>query len=352
MAAECGFVEKAYDYFMETARMDLDDIHGNSRDGVHIAAMAGSWISVVYGFGGMRETEKGLSFHPVVPKGWNRLRFSLMYRGSRLSCEFGQDRSVYRLVEGKSLRIVHEGKQYRITREAPLEIDERPRPRLWIFDLDGVIADTARLHAQAWERLAGELGLSFDEEKGNAVKGVARMAALRVVLGEKAADYDEAGLGALAERKNGYYRELIARVGPDDILPGVAALLAGLRGEGRTLILASASRNAPEILARLGIAGFFSAVVDPSTLAMPKPDPEIFIRAAELGHARLIDCVALEDAQAGIDAIRAAGIFSVGIGHGLEGTDISFDATRSLDRAAIEAAFFSKRSAKRASAAG
>jgi len=165
MAAECGFVEKAYDYFMETARMDLDDIHGNSRDGVHIAAMAGSWISVVYGFGGCARPRKDCRSIPSCPRDGIGSGFPLMYRGSRLSCEFGQDRSVYRLVEGESLRIVHEGKQYRITREAPLEIDERPRPSLWIFDLDGVIADTARLHAQAWERLAGELGLSFDEKK-------------------------------------------------------------------------------------------------------------------------------------------------------------------------------------------
>lgn len=350
MAAECGFAEKAYDYFMETARMDLDDIHGNSRDGVHIAAMAGSWISIVYGFAGMRETEKALSFQPLMPRGWRLLAFSLMYRGNRLSCEFGQEHSVYRLVEGEELSIVHGGKRYRITREAPLEIDERPRPLLWIFDLDGVVADTARLHAQAWERLAGELGLSFDDEKGRAVKGVERMAALRVVLGEKAADYDHAELCALAERKNEYYRELIARVGPGDILPGVADFLADLRAKGRRLVVASASRNAPEILTRLGIDGFFDAVVDPASLAMPKPDPEIFIRAAELGQARLADCVALEDAQAGIDAIRAAGIFSVGIGQGLDGADVSFGTTRSLDRAAIEAAFFLKRRPRRASA--
>lgn len=346
MAAECGFVEKAYDYFVATARMDLDDIHGNSRDGVHIAAMAGSWISVVYGFGGMRETEEGLSFRPSLPPRWKRLSFSITYRGSRFACEYERDRSVYRLVEGRSVQIVHTGKKYRITREAPVEIDERPQPQVWIFDLDGVIADTARLHAKAWMRLTGELGILFDDQKGNAVKGVARMAALRIVLGESAVNYDEAELAALAERKNENYKELIARIGPNDIMPGMAGLLTGLRDEGRVLILASASRNAPEILSRLGIDGLFNGIVDPATLAMPKPDPEIFIRAAELCDARLVDCLALEDGQAGIDAIRAAGIFSVGVGRNLLGADICFDDTRSIDRATIEAAFFVRRAAK------
>jgi beta-phosphoglucomutase len=342
MAAECGQAGKAYDYFLSTVRMDLDDVHGNSRDGVHIAAMAGSWISAVYGFAGMREEEDCLSFRPMLPPRWSRLAFTLAYRGSRLACEYSKERSRYRLAEGRSLDLVHEGRRYRVTRDSPLVIEEAPRPLAWIFDLDGVIADTAELHFRAWRRLAEELGLPFDRAANEALKGVSRMESLARLLGDRAADYGEAGLAELADRKNGYYRELVAAVGPKDILPGMAPLLESLKGKGASLALASASRNAPEVLERLGIAALFDAIVDPGTLAMPKPDPEIFLRAAELLGARLQDCVALEDAQAGIDAIKAAGMFAVGIGPRLAGADLGFADTASVSRKAVEKAFLDR----------
>ena len=212
-AAECGLVGSAYAYFAKTARMDLDDIHGNSRDGVHIAAMAGSWLSVVYGFAGMREEADCLSFRPSLPPAWSRLSFSIAYRGSRLSCSYSTESSAYRLTIGPALSIEHEGKRYRLEPGRTLEIDERPRPLAWVFDLDGVIADTAVLHFRAWKRLADELGLGFDEERNELLKGVSRMDSLRIILGDRSADYDESGLEDLAERKNGYYRELIAEVG-------------------------------------------------------------------------------------------------------------------------------------------
>jgi alpha,alpha-trehalose phosphorylase len=345
-AAECGLVDSAYAYFAKTARMDLDDLHGNSRDGVHIAAMAGSWLSVVYGFAGMREGADCLSFRPSLPLSWSRLSFSIAYRGSRFSCAYSPESSAYRHLSGPAIDFEHEGKRCRLEPGETLEIDERPRPLAWIFDLDGVIADTAVLHFRAWKRLADELGLSFDEERYELLKGVSRMDSLRIVLGDRATDYGAAGLEDLAERKNGYYRELITEVGPSDILPGMGKFLADLKAEGRKLALASASRNAPAILERLGLGGAFDAIVDPDSLSMPKPDPEIFLTAAEKLGARTRDCVAFEDAQAGIDAIKAGGIFAVGIGGRLNGADILFDDTRSVDRARIEAAF-ARRSAPR-----
>jgi beta-phosphoglucomutase len=339
MAAECGEADKAYEYFVTTVRMDLDDVHGNSRDGVHIAAMAGSWISAVYGFAGMRETEAGLSFNPLLPPRWSRLAFTIAYRGRRIACEYAREASSYRLVEGDPVEIVHEGKKYRITRDTAIRVDEAPEPLAWIFDLDGVIADTAELHFLAWQHLAGELGIEFGRSENEALKGVSRMDSLALVLGERAKAYDAKGLAELAERKNGYYKELVSRIGKSDILPGMESLLLSLKAEGAALALASASRNAPEVLERLGIAALFDAIVDPSEVVMPKPDPEIFLRAAGLLGARLKDCVAVEDAQAGIDAICAAGIFAVGIGPKLSGADFRVDDTKSLDRRAVEKAF-------------
>jgi alpha,alpha-trehalose phosphorylase len=339
MAAECGLVEKAYDYFLKTVRMDLDDVHGNSRDGVHIAAMAGSWISAVYGFAGMREGREHLSFRPELPAKWDRLAFTLAYRGRKLACECRRDATAYELLDGEKLEIEHEGKRYLLARGRRLEIDERPRPRCWIFDLDGVIADTACLHERAWRRMAAELGLPFGPEQKARIRGVSRMESLKLVLGESVALYDEAGLEELARRKNDYYREALAGLAPADVLPGMRALLESLKESGVSIALASASRNSGEVLMRLGIAGLFDAIVDPGSLAMPKPDPEIFLKAAGLLSARIKDCVAFEDAQAGIDAIRAAGIFAVGIGADLECADLRFERTDSVDRALVEAAF-------------
>lgn len=341
-AAECGETEKAYEYFAKTARMDLDDVHGNSRDGVHIAAMAGSWISVVYGFAGMREDKGCLSFSPKLPTIWKRLAFSIAWHGSRIRCDYTAETSTYSLVWGTEIDIEHEGKRYRLASGAPVCIDERPKPLVWIFDLDGVIADTALLHTRAWKRLADELGIPFKPETGELVKGVSRMASLRIVLGSHVAEYEAESLAELADRKNRYYRELVEHVGPGDILPGMADLLASLKNDGCMLVLASASRNAPVIIERLGLEGTFDRIVDAAAVCMPKPDPEIFIRAAEMAGARLKDCVAFEDAQAGIDAIRAAGIFSVGIGAELVGADIRFDSTLQVDRKAIEDAFFKR----------
>jgi alpha,alpha-trehalose phosphorylase len=341
-AAECGETEKAYEYFAKTARMDLDDVHGNSRDGVHIAAMAGSWISVVYGFAGMREDKSCLSFSPKLPTIWKRLAFSIAWHGSRIRCDYTAETSTYSLVWGTEIDIEHEGKRYHLASGAPVCIDERPKPLAWIFDLDGVIADTALLHTRAWKRLADELGIPFKPETGELVKGVSRMASLRIVLGSHVAEYEAESLAELADRKNRYYRELVEHVGPGDILPGMADLLASLKNDGCMLVLASASRNAPVIIERLGLEGTFDRIVDAAAVCMPKPDPEIFIRAAEMAGARLKDCVAFEDAQAGIDAIRAAGIFSVGIGAELVGADIRFDSTLQVDRKAIEDAFFKR----------
>jgi len=342
MAAESGEIEKAYTYFSKTARMDLDNLHCNSQDGVHIAAMAGSWISVVYGFAGMRELKDELSFNPHLPSAWKLLAFSILWRGSQIVCEYRHQNSMYHLVDGSEVEILHQGKPYRLTSVTPLVIDERPIPQAWIFDLDGVIANTAVLHALAWKRLADELAIPFAPDTGERIKGVSRMAALKLMLGARAAEYDENRLTELAERKNNFYKELIDRLGPQDILPGISGLLDSLEADGLPLVLASASRNAPAILERLGLKDRFYASVNPARVRMPKPDPEIFLQAAELAGCRIQDCVALEDAQAGINAIRAAGMFAVGVGPSLEGADVRFDDTSKLTRGAIETVFYSR----------
>ncbi|WP_156678558.1 beta-phosphoglucomutase [Sphingomonas profundi] len=184
-----------------------------------------------------------------------------------------------------------------------------------IFDLDGVLTDTATAHYRAWKRLADELGIPFDEADNAALKGIDRMGSLALILAkDRGRTHDEAARAAYAARKNGWYVDEIARFGPGDLFAGAAESLRAIRAAGLRTGLASASRNAPALIDRLGIAGLFDVVVDPASLAAGKPAPDIFLAAAAAIGADPADCLGVEDAAAGIAAIRAAGMTALGIG--------------------------------------
>ncbi len=186
----------------------------------------------------------------------------------------------------------------------------------FIFDLDGVLTDTAEYHYLAWKKLADRLGIQLDRKMNEQLKGISRMDSLDRILaiGNQMDRYTLEEKEKLADEKNEDYKELILEVTPNDLLPGIANLLADLRAKDIRLALASASKNGPVIMERLGIADMFDTVVDPATLAKGKPDPEIFIKGAQQLKLKPIECVGVEDAQAGIESINAAGIFSVGVG--------------------------------------
>lgn len=151
--------------------------------------------------------------------------------------------------------------------------------RAAIFDLDGVIADTARLHLQAWRQLAEELKLPWGGDMEEALKGLERMASLEVILGERSSEFTHNEKVELASRKNERYRELIQALTPNDLLPGAGELLRWLRNRRIPVALASASQNAPVVLKALGIADCFTIISDPAKAA-PKPAPDIFLAAA------------------------------------------------------------------------
>ena len=162
------------------------------------------------------------------------------------------------------------------------------------------------------------------------------MESLEIILENAGRRPDPAELVRLADRKNAYFRELIAGIGPGDLLPGIAELLAELRRRGVRTAVASMSHNAPEVLHRLGVRPLIDAVVDPASVAVGKPDPEIFLAAAEALGVRTDDCAAVEDAQAGVEAIRAAGMVAVGVGKRLEGAHWLVDDTRLITADALE----------------
>jgi beta-phosphoglucomutase len=184
-----------------------------------------------------------------------------------------------------------------------------------IFDLDGVITDTAHYHYLAWKRLADGVDAPFDAAFNEQLKGVDRMGSLDLILARAPRTYTPEQKRALADAKNTHYQELIATMTPDDLLPGALRALEQVRAAGLKIGLASVSRNAFTVLDRLGIRDRFDDVVDAATVVNGKPDPEIFLTAAaHLGVAPR-DCLGVEDAAAGVASIKDAGMFAVGVGN-------------------------------------
>jgi beta-phosphoglucomutase len=184
--------------------------------------------------------------------------------------------------------------------------------RAFIFDLDGVITDTAEYHYRAWKRLADEEGLPFRREDNEALRGVSRRESLRLLL--KGRVYPEATLQAMMARKNGYYLEFIKEITARDLLPGAKELLEELRAAGYKTALGSASKNAGEVLERLSIQALFDVVSDGHSVERQKPAPDLFLHAAEQLGLPPGDCVVVEDAAAGIEAAQAGGFHSIGLG--------------------------------------
>lgn len=190
-----------------------------------------------------------------------------------------------------------------------------PRPLAAVlFDLDGVLTDTAHAHFIAWKRLADTVGIAFDEAANEALKGVDRMASLDRILASGERKADPAEREALAARKNAWYLEAIADFSPADLYPGARRVLEEVRTAGMKTALVSASRNAPLLVDRMAIADLFDTVVDPTGVPSGKPAPDIFLAAANALCVSPQECLGVEDAPAGIAAIHAAGMAALGIG--------------------------------------
>ena len=184
-----------------------------------------------------------------------------------------------------------------------------------VFDLDGVITDTAERHYLAWKRIADRLGIAIDREWNERLKGISRTESLELILSEKSGCLLETEeKEQLLKEKNTHYLELIAEITAVDILPGIPELLEEAKIAGYRMAIASASKNAPLILERLGLSTFFDAVVDPESLKHNKPHPEIFERAAQALGLETHTCIGFEDSLAGIEGIKRAGMPAVAIG--------------------------------------
>ena len=188
--------------------------------------------------------------------------------------------------------------------------------KVFIFDLDGVIVDTAKYHYLAWRNLANELGFEFTEEQNEQLKGVSRVKSLEILLSIGKIVLSETKKQALLKEKNEEYLEYVDKMTSDEILPGITKLLNFLEDYNIKFALGSASKNAPLILKKVGLFEKFTAIVDGNDVSKAKPDPEVFIIAAKKLNTNPQECIVIEDALAGVQAANIAGMTSVAIGDG------------------------------------
>lgn len=186
--------------------------------------------------------------------------------------------------------------------------------KAFIFDLDGVIVDTAKYHYLAWKDLANSLGFDFTENDNERLKGVSRVRSLEILLEIGGKEFDEQTKVELAARKNNQYVGLISKMTPREILPGATNFLQSAKDAGIKIVLGSASKNAPLILEKIELDHFFDAVIDGNKVSRAKPDPEVFLKGAEAVNTNPDECIVFEDALAGIEAAKNAGMIAVGVG--------------------------------------
>ncbi len=209
------------------------------------------------------------------------------------------------------------------------------RLRLVVFDLDGVLTETSEYHYIAWKRLANEIGMDFDREFNENLKGVSRMESFERILANcgKEKEYTQEEKLRLIDKKNEIYKKMIKGITPDDLFEGILELLEEMRSRNIKISIGSVSRNASGIVKGLGIEKYIDYIVDVNKIKRGKPAPDIFLNAAEVLMFKPEECIGVEDAEVGIEAIKAAGMFAVGVGTNdkMYGADIIFASPGRLD---------------------
>lgn len=186
--------------------------------------------------------------------------------------------------------------------------------KAFIFDLDGVIVGTDKYHYLAWKQVASSENIYFDEQINNRLRGVSRMESLDIVLEKAPRKYTAKEKQALADKKNEIYKILLANLTPADRFEGVTETLEEIKKKGYRIAIGSSSKNTPFILERLGYRNYFDAVSDGNNIRNSKPDPEVFLKAAEMLNLDPSECYVVEDAESGIDAAKAGNFTAIGIG--------------------------------------
>ncbi|MBD2778556.1 beta-phosphoglucomutase [Iningainema sp. BLCCT55] len=313
LAADLNLTAQAYKHFMQAAMVDLEDVRGNAADGIHGASAGGIWQAVIFGFAGIQIADNKPVANPHLPPGWKSLSFKLHWRGKWHEFDLHSMHGAGGAEEQGSREV---GEQTISFSTSPSLTNSQTPPaeiRGFIFDLDGVLTDTAEYHYRAWQRLADEEGLPFNREANEALRGVSRRASLLLIIGNHR-QYSEEQIQEMMERKNRYYVDSIENISASDLLPGALNLLDELRQAGIKIALGSASKNARTVIEKLGIADRMDAIADGYSVENPKPAPDLFLFAAKELGLEPAQCLVVEDAASGVEAALAGGMWAVGLG--------------------------------------
>jgi kojibiose phosphorylase len=283
VAASLGDTGEAYENFRLAALVDLENTRGNAAEGIHAASCGSIWQAVIFGVAGIQFTKNGPVAKPNLPPTWKRLQFKLYWRGNWHDFDLKP--------KVKSMKSEIKG---------------------FIFDLDGVLTDTAEFHYRAWQKLADEEGIPFNREANEALRGISRRDSLIKIIGEL--NYSESQIQEMMERKNRYYVEFIQQITPQDLLPGADNLIDELRTARIKIAIGSGSKNARSVIEKLGIVDKLDAIADGNSVNRSKPAPDLFLYAASQLGLEPADCVVVEDAASGVEAALAGGMRTIGIG--------------------------------------
>lgn len=330
MAARLGDIKKASEYFYKCVGTDTSDNNGNTRDGLHIANIAGVYKALTAGFGGYKVDKNGLSLFPLLPEGIASMRFSFFYKGSLIGIYIVKDACTLHLESGKPVELQIYGKMVKVDSD----ITVFRKMNAVIFDLDGVITDTAKFHYQAWKKIADELGIDFDEKKNEQFKGVSRAECLKLLLFWGGICMDEKDFQATLVKKNNYYREMLSSLTTEDILPGISNCIDELKADNIPVALFSVSKNTPLILEKIGLSGCFDAVVCGDDIQNSKPHYEGYLLAAERLSTDPRLCVMVEDSSAGITGAKSLSLGTLAImNENTENADICIPSTEVIEDA-------------------
>ena len=329
MAARFGDLEKAKKYFIETLNTDLYDHKGNTRDGLHIANMGGCYRMILGGFAGLDINETGLSLFPMLPQGFNSYSFPIIYKGVTINVYVEKDITKITLNDvNKKINIKVYGKDVVLSNK---ETIIKRNVQGVIFDLDGVITDTAIYHYQAWEKIAKELNVEFNLQKNEEFKGVSRKICLEKLLSWGNIELTNKEFEETLIRKNDYYKELLNNLTPDNILPGIKDAINKLHKLGIKVALFSVSKNTDAILEKLGISNIFDIKVTGNDVNNSKPHYEGYLLAADRMGLDPRLCMMVEDSEAGIKGAKNLSMVTLAImKKNVAGAEYCFDSTKEL----------------------
>ncbi|MFP4356742.1 MAG: beta-phosphoglucomutase [Phycisphaerae bacterium] len=346
LAARLGLARDAQRYFETTIGIDLADQAGNTCHGIHGAAEGGIWLAIVHGYGGLQVRGDGqIHIAPRLPGQWQSLKYRFTCKGQPLLVTVEPEQATVKNAGQAAATVWIDNQAVSIepgnghSWSVQPQWQDQPLQAV-IFDLDGVLVSTDHFHYLAWKELADELHMEFDESVNHQLRGVSREESLRRIYAHNKRKLpDDESFFQQMTRKNERYKELIGQMDESDVLPGAVELLDALKKAGIKTALASASRNAPRVVELTGLAEKLDAIVDGSVVTHAKPDPQGFYTAAQRLGVLPWNCIGVEDAASGVEAIQRAGMVSVGIGDQASQADVCYESVQQLSVRKLRDAF-------------